>query len=234
MSVESSVLRFEGVEYRSSSEVYASFAGAEFTLCAGGLTGVHIDRDSEHVPLADLATGLLVPLAGRVLFGGCDWTRMSVFEQAAARGRIGCVLEANGWISSLTVRQNILLRERHHTLRTEEDLVGEAERLCRVAGLDGIPEGRPDRMRPRELRVLEWVRAFMGKPALAVLVFPERDASSGACDACGALVERARAAGTAVLWISDRTEVWSQPFMAGAEHYEIRDERWVPRRREDR
>jgi len=233
MSDKPAVLQFERVGYRSPIEAYASFEDATFTLCAGGLLGVHIDRDSEQVPIADLATGLLPPTTGRVLFGGSDWLRMNAFEQAAARGRIGCVLEADSWISSLTVRQNILLRERHHTQRSDRDIGEEAERLSRAAGLEGIPEGRPDRVRPRELRVLEWVRAFMGTPALAVLVFPDRDAFSGACDVCGALVEQARAAGTAVMWISDRAKVWSQPFMAGAEHYEIRDERWIPRRRED-
>ena len=227
-----SVLRFEEVAYRSPIEAYASFGGASFTLHAGGMLGLHIDRDSEHVPIADLATGLLAPTSGKVFFGERDWQRINPFEQAAARGRIGCVLEEMSWITSLTVRQNIMLRERHHTIRSDEEIGEEAERLCGIVGMSAIPEGRPDRVRPRELRVLEWVRAFMGTPKLVVLVFPERDAFTGACDACMAMVEKALSEGTSVVWISDRDEVWRHPFMKRADQYEIKDERWMPRRME--
>lgn len=232
MPEDQSVLRFNGVAYRSPIEAYASFGSASFTLRSGGLMGLHIDRDSEHVPIADLATGLLEPTEGQVFFRTRDWGRMDAFEQAASRGRIGCVLEESSWIGSLTVRQNILLRERHHTQRSDMEIEEEADRLSRMVDLSGMPDGRPDKVRPRELRVLEWVRAFMGTPALVILVFPEREAVRGACDSCMVLVEQARAAGTAVLWISDSEEVWRQPFMKNAEHYEINEERWIPRRRE--
>lgn len=221
-------LRFETVDYRAPSDSYASFSGASLTLRPGDLAAVHINHDSEHVPIADLATGLLAPTSGRVLLEEHDWQAMNAFEQAAARGRIGCVLEQPSWISSLSVRQNIMLRERHHTHRPDAEIGEETDALCRLAGLKAIPALRPDRMRSRELRMLEWVRAFMGRPALVVLVFPERETFSGAFAACAQLVERARLAGTAVLWISDRDDVWRQPLMAGAEHFEIKDERWMP------
>jgi len=227
------ILRFEAVDYRASSESSSSFTGASLALAPGGLATVHIDHDSEHVPLADLATGLLDPTAGRVLFGEHDWRTMGPFEQAAARGRIGCVLEQPSWVSSLGVLQNIMLRERHHTRRPDAEIAHEATQLCRLAGLKSIPTVRPDRVRSRELRMLEWVRAFLGNPALVILVFPARDALSGACTACAQLVERARVAGTAVLWISDRAEDWRQPMMAQGDHFQIKDERWIPLNRED-
>ncbi len=230
---EQAILRFEEVAYRSSDESYASFSGASLELRPGGLVAVHISHDSEHVPIADLATGLMEPTAGRVFLEGRDWKALDAFEQAAARGRIGCVLEQPSWISSLSVPQNIMLRERHHTRRPEAELAAEADQLCRLVGLEAIPALRPDRVRSRELRMLEWVRAFMGRPVLVVLVFPEREAFSGACTACARLVERARSAGTAVLWISDRADVWRQPLMAGADHFQIKDERWIPLNRED-
>ncbi len=227
------ILRFEAVDYRAPNESSSSFAGASLTLATGGLATVHIDHDSEHVPIADLVTGLLAPSSGRVLFEGRDWLDRDPFEQAAARGRIGCVLEQSSWISSLGVLQNIMLRERHHTRRPDAEIADEAGQLCRLTGLDAIPLVRPDRVRSRELRMLEWVRAFMGSPALVVLVFPARDALSGACTACARLVERARAAGTAVLWISDRPADWHQPLMGDADHFQIKDERWMPLNGED-
>lgn len=226
------VLQFDNAGYQSTNEFYSSFSGAVFTLRAGDMAAVHIDNDSEHLPFVDLVTGLLAPSTGRVLFMDRDWRAMNAFEQAAARGRIGCVLEGRAWLSSLSVRQNIMLRERHHTQRTDLEISEEADRLCKAAGLAVIPDCRPERVRPRELRVLEWVKAFMGNPSLVVLAFPERDAFSGACPVCMELVEQARAAGSSVVWISDRAEVWHLPQMAGADHYEIKEERWLPLERE--
>ncbi len=226
------VLEFEAVTYRSPSDAYASFEGASFGLRFGELVGVRIDRDSEHVPVADLATGLLPPDAGTILYCGKDWQGMHAFGQSAARGRIGCVLESKSWISSLTVKQNLLLRERHHTSRKDEDILRDAETLVHQIGLSDIPEGRPDMVRPRELRMLEWVRAFLGSPDLVVLMFPERDTFSGACSVCMELVDRARQDGTAVLWVSDRHEVWQQPQMKEAKQYEISNDQWLLGRRE--
>lgn len=228
-----SILRFEAVAFRSPDESCASFTDATLALCAGELAALHIDHDSEHVPIADLATGLLAPTRGRVCMMERDWQEMDAFEQAAARGRVGCVLETPSWVSSLSVEQNIMLRERHHTARPDADIASEARALCRLAGLGDIPDARPDRVRSRELRMLEWVRAFMGDPALVVLIYPERDAFSGSCSACAQLVECARANGTAVLWVSNRPEVWHQPVMAGAVHFQIKDERWMPLKGED-
>ncbi len=227
------ILQFDEVGYRAPNESSASFAGVSLALAPGGLAAVHIDHDSEHVPIADLATGLLEPTSGRVLLGGRDWQAMDPFEQAAARGRIGCVLEQPSWIGSLNVLQNIMLRERHHTRRPDAQIADEAAQLCQLAGLGAIPLLRPDRVRSRELRMLEWIRAFLGNPALVVLVFPERDTFSSACTVCAQLVARARAAGAAVLWISDCADVWRLPLMAGAEHFQIKDERWIPLKRED-
>jgi phospholipid/cholesterol/gamma-HCH transport system ATP-binding protein len=231
--MKQTILRFEAVDYRAVSEASASVSGISLALAPGALAAVHVDHDSEQVPIADLASGLLVPSAGRILFEEQDWQSMDPFEQAAARGRIGCVLEQPGWVASLGVLQNIMLRERHHTRRPDAEIADEAGRLCQLAGLDAIPAVRPDRVRSRELRMLEFVRAFMGTPALVVLAFPEREALSDACAVCAQLAGRARAAGTAVIWISDDAEVWRQPLMESAEHFQIKNERWMPLNRKD-
>jgi phospholipid/cholesterol/gamma-HCH transport system ATP-binding protein len=224
----SPILEFENVAYRSPSEAFASFSGGSLKLQAGALAAVHIDRDSEHVPIADLASGLLDPMSGRILFQAQDWSTLDPFTASAARGRIGCVLEKPSWISSLSVQQNIMLSERHHTNRSDAEIAEEAEALCRLIGLKAVPQLRPDNVRSRELRLLEWVRAFMGTPALVVLVYPERFALSTGCSACLQLVQNARANGSAVLWISDFPGDWQQAGMRDADHFQIKDERWLP------
>lgn len=228
MRAEQTVLRFEDVGYQSPSEAFASFCGGSLVLRPGELVAVHIDRDSEHVPIADLAAGLLEPTSGRVLFEEDDWAGMSPFPASAARGRIGCVLEKPSWVSSLSVQQNMMLSERHHTNRPDAEIVDELKALCQVVGLPLVPQVRPDRVRSRELRLFEWVRAFMGQPTLVVLVFPERNALSTGTMAFSKLVSQAREKGTAVLWVSDFPDTWGQVVSRDANHYQIKDERWLP------
>jgi len=232
MDTIQTILRFEAVSCVIDNDAVASFRDAAFSVKSGKIAAVHIETDSEHVPIADLATGLLAPVSGRVFFKERDWELMGPFEQATARGRIGCVLEQKSWISSLTVLQNIMLRERHHTLRLESEIAEEARCLSRMIGLDDVPVLRPDRVRQRELRMLEWIRAFMGRPDFVLLAFPERDALGEGVECCMRLVEKAISEGTAVMWISDRPDVWRQPLMQAADHYEIKAERWLPLERE--
>ncbi len=227
------ILEFDAVEYRTDGDPFCRLCGATFTLQAGAVLVVHADPDSEQVPLTDLATGLIRPTAGAVRFAGHDWEDMTAFAAAAARGQIGCVPEMPGWISSLTVRQNMLLCERHHTSRSEEALYAEADALCRVAGLDAIPECRPDRVRPRTLRMFEWVRAFMGTPRLVLLAFPERGTFADRVTGLMALAERALATGTALAWISDRREVWKQPLLAAGIHVTIQKGQWTGWKEQD-
>ncbi len=220
------VLRFDGVCYRADSEHCSSLEGAEFTLAAGETLLVRVDGDNEHAPVLDLALGLLQPRSGTVQFMGKAWTDMDAFEEASSRGRIGCVFETPGWISSLSVLQNVVLRERHHSKRDEADILREAEELAALAGLTMLSDQRPEMVRRRQLRVCEWVRACMGDPSLIVMVSPERDAASCALTQLIDLMERAASRGSAVLWLTADKEVWEHGRLCSVRRCAIEQERW--------
>ena len=170
---------------------------------------VSAEVDLEYRDLLDIALGLTPPVSGRVLFRGRDWRDMNAFESSAARGDMGVVFEQRGWISSLTVIENIVLRVRHHTTRSEQDIHAEVAELLEVAGLAGSVdlELRPDVVSHRRLRPLEWVRACMGAPAVILLAYPERGAASTSVSSLARLLDYILDNGSAVLLVTGRGDL---------------------------
>jgi phospholipid/cholesterol/gamma-HCH transport system ATP-binding protein len=203
------VLEFKSVCYRSGTEHMSSVDDASLRLSAGDVVVVYADGDREYAPIIDLALGLAVPSSGAVYFEDMNWAEMDAFAEAENRGRIGCVFESAGWISSLNVIDNIVLRERHHTQREEDDIRSEVAELVVKAGIKDSYDIslRPAVVRRRRLRVYEWVRACMGSPALIMLSFPDRGAPSGSLEYLLSLVEYMAEKGSAVMFITDNNIV---------------------------
>ncbi len=224
------VLQFDDVKSSSDSEHVGSIEAVSCQLAAGEVLLVKVDSDSEQAPIIDLALGLIEPDGGRVLFNGKSWTEMDAFESSANRGRIGSVFEKGGWISSLTVSQNVLLRVRHHTHLNEKLILDEAEALSKDAGLPGLSNNRPEMVRDRHLRIYEWVRACVGEPDLILLSFPERGAPSYSLPRLLDMVERVAERGAAVLWMTDSDLVCNSDQLQNAKHSVIEKERWCSHR----
>lgn len=225
----SAILTFEQVWLRGAYlRSDQPLAGITFSLGKGDLALIHADHDSEDVPYIDLATGLLPPDEGRVLFKGQDWAvGMSYHACFRSRSRIGTLARRNIWVSNQTVLRNVVLSERHHTHRREGELEAEADDLGRQVGLTGIPRVRPDAVAVRQLRMAGWVRAFMGKPDLVVLLFPEHDAVAGWPTLLDGILAKYLAEGGAVLVVSDQRQLWELPVMESARHYGFTDRKWV-------
>jgi len=198
------VLEFKSVCYLDDSEHTTAVENSSFRLSAGDMMMVRSDADTEHAPIVDLGLGLVAPVSGTILFEGIDWADMDAFEEAACRGRIGSVFDAPGWVSSLRVIDNIMLRERHHTLREDSEIHKEVEELVSIAGISDSHDInlRPAVVRQRRLRVYEWVRACMGIPALVIMAFPEHGASSRTLEYVLKLTEYMAAKGSAVFMLT--------------------------------
>jgi ABC-type branched-subunit amino acid transport system ATPase component len=151
-------------------------------------------------PIADLAAGLLDPASGTVCFQERPWQGMNPFEASSQRGRIGRVFEENRWISNLTVSDNLILQQRHHSGRGEKELLADAASLARLVGLPAIPPGRPEDVRAADLRRLQWVRAFLGMPRLVLMEKPESGIPEEHRAPLIRLIEAALARGTSVVW----------------------------------
>ncbi|MHB8522047.1 MAG: ATP-binding cassette domain-containing protein [Limisphaerales bacterium] len=200
------ILNFNDVTIATGAHYETGLCDISLALDPGDLLLVRIERENERLPLADAAEGLAPPTEGSVTFLGEDWQRMSADQAAAQRGKVGRVFEDEGWISNLTVDENIVLSQRHHTQRSEEDILDEALKLARLFGLPGLPAGRPADVRRPDLRKAACIRAFLGQPALIILERPSRGDPATPLENA---VRAARQRGAAVLWTTGDPQIWN-------------------------
>jgi phospholipid/cholesterol/gamma-HCH transport system ATP-binding protein len=224
----SALLEFRGVSIKPTSHQMTGLEDVSMVLMPGEVVLVQVQEGLERTPLADAAEGLLSPDQGSVLFQGVSWGEMTLPWQAKNRGRIRRVFEHYGWISNLDVLENICLAECHHTDRPLEEIRTEAERVAKSFGLEGIPDGRPSRVHPMTLRKLEWVRAFMGTPALIILERPLFGAPKVDAVRLFEAVCAAARGGAGVLWTTDEERVWGCSALENARRYRLHGERLVP------
>ena len=188
---------------------------------------VLVENDPRPLPLADAAEGLLAPQAGCVRFLGQDWTGMSPDEAVAARASIGRVFSGPAWISNLDVDENVVLRLRHHTGRTPEDIEAEACALARAVGLEDLPRRRPAWVNRQDLARAQWVRALLGQPAMLLLERPKQDVPEDAVAALAAAVQEARGNGTAIVWFTSSPKLWNDKGLGATRRCEMRGAKLV-------
>ena len=211
MTTSAPILKFSGVTVESSPHYETELWNISFTLNPGDLLLVRIERENERLPLADACEGLVGPGPGSVMFLGQDWQRMSADHAAAQRGKIGRLFEDEGWVSDLGVDQNIMLSQRHHTRRSEEEILDEALKFARMFGLPGLPRGRPGSVRRPDLRKAACIRAFLGQPAFIILEQPVRGVYADLMAPLVNAVVSARKRGSAVLWTATDPQIWNHP-----------------------
>lgn len=209
MNAVPAILKFNEVTIEPSPHFETGLWNSSFELNQGELLLVRIEREDERLPLADATEGLVPPAQGNVYFLGEDWQAMSADHAAAQRGKIGRLFEDEGWISDLDVDQNIILAQRHHTPRNENDILEEALKLARVFGLPGLPRGRPGRMRRWDLRKAACIRAFLGQPTFIILEQPVRGVYADLMAPLLNAVQSARKRGAAVLWTITDPRIWN-------------------------
>lgn len=202
------VLAFDDVSVESAPGYDHGIRGLSLSLRPGDCCLVRLEWESLRSPLCDLACGILEPDRGAVKFAGTDWTRMGFGQANRDRGRIGRTFEGIGWVANLDVDENVILAERHHTWRSDSDLLNEAETLAREFGLQSLPKTRPALTRRQDLARASLARAFMGSPKLLLLERPEMSAFPAIVPSLLRQVNAARDRGAAVLWLTDRPEVW--------------------------
>jgi len=209
MNASPPILKFNDVTIESGPSYETGLWNSSFELNAGQLLLVRIEREGDRLPLADAAEGLVTPTQGSVMFLAENWNGMTADHAAAQRGRIGRLFEDEGWISDLDVDQNIMLSERHHTARSEEDILEEALKLARVFGLPGLPRGRPGRVRRGDLRKAACIRAFLGQPVFIILEQPVRGSYADLMTPLLNAAKSARRRGAAVLWTITDPKIWN-------------------------
>lgn len=183
-------------------------SGVSLSLEAGDLALVLLEERRPRTPLADVASGLVVPAQGRALFRGRDWARMGPDEACAARARTRRVFAEHGWVDGMGADANLVLAEAHHTARGLGAIADDAHDLCRAFGLPGLPLDRPSELADDDLRRAACARAFLGEADLYLLERPEHANWPDLMPALVAHVRGALERGAAVLWLTAEMGVW--------------------------
>lgn len=195
------ILEFRRVCLATGPAQESGLADLSFALEPGGLALLELDQGQADHPLADLASGLLDPESGEVLFDGVPWLQRSADEAGARRGQIGRVFHVPGWVSNLDVDENVTLFARYHRMLPEGEAYAQAQELAQRLGLSGLPAGRPAQVARPDLRRAEWVRALLGERRLVILERPLHDLPPAWGEPLLAEVERQRVRGVAFLWM---------------------------------
>ena len=217
-----SILRFEKVkvftEQRGGS---GETIDLKMNLFGGDLALINLEHPRFGSILADACCGLHQAAEGSIFFLGKDWSALPSDTANALRGRIGRVFTFGNWINRLTLLENILLPQLHHTRRKFAALRDEAVRLAEQFGLPGLPMGLPDDVMRTDHQRAACIRAFLGQPALILLeeptfgVYPEIlppliHAIRNACDR-----------GSGVIWLTLEDHVWNDPLLPATHRYRL-------------
>jgi len=195
LSLENILLSKDDHQFLDSTSSTHNFFGGELFL-------LRLEDQAQGAAIADLCSGLITPVRGTVRFLGRDWSRVAPDSANAMRGKIGRTHSQGAWIDKLTLRENILMSQLHHTRRSEDAVQLEACEYAVAAGLPGVPCGFPEEAIPSDLERAAWIRAFLGTPLLVLLEEPVAawPMSGGSC--LINLIRKARTQGAVVIWMT--------------------------------
>jgi phospholipid/cholesterol/gamma-HCH transport system ATP-binding protein len=216
-----SILRFKKVKLVTEQGGGGETIDFEMNLGGGDLALINLERPRFGSILADACCGLHQAAEGSIFFLGKDWSSLPSNTANALRGRIGRVFTSGNWINRLTLLENILLPQLHHTRREFVELRDQAVRLAEHFGLPGLPTGLPDDVMRTDHQRAACIRAFLGQPSLILLeeptfgVYPEIlppliNAIRYACDrGCG------------VIWLTLEDQIWNDPMLPATQRYRL-------------
>ena len=216
-----SILRFDKVKLVTDRSSGGEIIDLELDLFGGDLALINIERPRFGSILADACCGLHQAAAGSIFFLGKNWAMLPSDTANALRGRIGRVFTFGNWINRLTLLENILLPQLHHTRRLFSELRDEAAQLAEHFGLPGLPTGYPDDVIRADHQRAVCIRAFLGQPSLILLeeptfgVYPEIlpplvNAIRNACDG-----------GAAVIWLTLEDQVWNDSLLPATYRFRL-------------
>jgi len=180
----------------------------DLDLHGGEMVMINLQHSRQGSILADACAGLIRPQRGTIQFLGKTWSALPPDTENALRGRIGRVFMKGNWISHLTLLENILLPQLHHTRRSTEELCEEAGRLAEGFGLPGVPAGFPGMFQRADLRIAACIRAFLGPLSLVLLEDPTAEGHPEMVPHLVNTIQKARGSGTAVIWMITQEKIW--------------------------
>jgi phospholipid/cholesterol/gamma-HCH transport system ATP-binding protein len=200
----------------------------DLTLHAGDLVLVRPGDAQQEQALADVVCGLLPPERGTVRFLGRAWSELPADQANALRGRIGHAARRGAWIPYLSLLDNILLAQLHHTRRPYFEVRAEAVRLANWFGLPGLPTWRPGDLPVAVLKRAAFVRAFLGAPSLIIIESVAGGLGNGLLPPLVNAMRVARDRDAAVLWFSEDAELLADQTLPVTRRLRLRGDATLP------
>ncbi len=215
------IIRFDDTVFTSATGGVAESDEVSLSVCGGDLVLIRLARLEQTAAFADACAGIIEPTSGAVNFLGRNWSELPPDQANALRGRIGRVFKTGNWINHLSLMENILLPQRHHTRRSTRQLCDEAGYLAQQFGLPGVPLGLPGDLTAADLQRAACVRAFMGRHSLILLEEPTTGIFLEIISALMNAVREARERGAAVLWLTRKHLIWSDQTLPATQRYQL-------------
>jgi phospholipid/cholesterol/gamma-HCH transport system ATP-binding protein len=191
------------------------------TLHAGELALIYVEPLQRASTFADTCSGLVSPAQGTVSFLNQDWARLPSDLAHTLRGRIGRVFASSTWLQHLSLLDNVMLRQLHHTRRLFAELRDEAVQLAARFGLPGFPAGSPRDCMPEDLQRAACVGAFLGSPVLLLLEEPTFGVYPELLVPLIHAMRRVRSRGSAVVWLTAAAAIWNDPSIPATSRYHL-------------
>ena len=121
----------------------------------------------------------------------------------------------------MSVLDNVLLSQRHHTRRSVRRLRDEAGKLSQQFGLPGLPLNMPGELTAADLQRAACVRAFLGRPLLILLEEPTSGIYLEIISALMAAIREARERGAAVIWLTQKDLIWNDQTLPVTQRYRL-------------
>ncbi|MGD2099710.1 MAG: hypothetical protein PVG35_19195 [Desulfobacterales bacterium] len=215
------ILKFEDTVFTSAIRGIAESDKLSLSICSGELALIRLARLEQTGGFADACSGIFSPTSGRIFFLGRNWLELAPDQANALRGRIGRVFRTGNWINHLSLMENILLPQLHHTRRPARRLRDEAGKLAEQFGLPGLPLGLPGDFTAADLRRAACVRAFLGRPLLILLEEPTSGIYLEVISALMTAIREARERGAAVIWLTQKDLIWNDQTLPVTQRYRL-------------
>ena len=215
------ILKFDSTVFTRKTADASRSGEVSITVCGGDLVLIRLARLEQTTAFADACAGIFQPSKGTVSFLGRNWIELRPDQANALRGRISRVFKTGNWVSHLSLMENILLAQSHHTRRPVRQLCDEAAQLAQFFGLPGLPLGLPGDYTETDLQRAACVRAFMGQPSLILLEEPTSGIFLDIISALMGAVRDARERGAAVIWLTRKERIWKDQTLPVTQRYRM-------------
>lgn len=159
--------------YKTGRRDVTALHPADIGIEGGRVTLITGRSGSGKTTLVNILSGLITPTSGSVTYDGRDIFTLSDSELSRFRSSdIGYIPQGHSALSSLTVRENILLPA---SLAKTENAGQKADELISLTGLTGLEKAYPDELSGGELRRLSAARALINSPAVVFADEPTND-----------------------------------------------------------